>query len=249
MSSAAPRPGLMPRRRRFDPAAATLLVAAICLVAFSLGPRGAASAGAALPTISPEEATARPGPIARGSDADAAWLIGAAAPDLPRLRWLDGRARDRRTIEGRVVVIRSFTNECPFCAATMPALERIHRDYEGRGLLVLGVYHPKPPRPIASADVAEFAASLGLTYPVAVDTDWRLVNRWWLDRTDGEWTSITWIVDGSGTIRAIHPGGEYHEGGGPEHARCRQDAIAIRREIERLLAEGAQPEKGEGGAE
>jgi thiol-disulfide isomerase/thioredoxin len=203
---------------------------------------------AALPTIAPQEAIARAGPIECGADEDGARLIGTAAPDLPRLRWLDGKTRDRRTLAGHVVLIRSFTNECPFCAATMPALEQIHEDYAARGLLVLGVYHPKPPRPVASADVAEFAASLGLTFPVAVDTDWRLVDRWWRKRGDNGWTSITWVLDGDGVIRAVHPGGEYHAGGGPEHARCREDEAAIRAEIERLLGddEGENGDRVEG---
>ncbi len=227
---------------------AAVAIAATALVAVVFG-AFAAPAGAALPTISPEEAAARPGAIARGSDDDAAPLVGTAAPDLPRLRWLDGRTRGRGALEGRVVVIRSFTNECPFCAATMPALERIHQDYADRDLVVLGVYHPKPPRPIASADVAEFVALLGLTFPVAVDTDWRLVDRWWRAASDNGWTSITWILDRSGVIRSVHPGGEYHDGGGPAHARCREDERAIRRTIERLLdepvAHGGKVREGE----
>jgi thiol-disulfide isomerase/thioredoxin len=230
-------------------ACAVLTVVAVgVLIAVVIG-LSAARAGAALPTIPPEDSVVRSGPIARGSDDDAAPLIGAAAPDLPRLRWLDGRPRGRRSLEGHVVVIRSFTNECPFCAATMPALERIRRDYAGRGLVVLGVYHPKPPRPIASADVAEFVASMGATFPVAVDTDWRLVDRWWRATSDNGWTSISWILDRGGVIRYVHPGGEYHEGGGPGHARCRDDERAIRRTIERLLDEDARPNSATGDSE
>jgi thiol-disulfide isomerase/thioredoxin len=194
--------------------------------------------GATLPTTDPAEALSRAGPIGRGDDSDAARLLGIAAPALPELRWLDGRERNARTLEGRVVIIRSFTNECPFCASTMPTLQRLHARYRDRGLTVLGVYHPKPPAPTASEDVAEFARSLGATFPVAVDEDWNLVTRWWKAYSEGTWTSITWVLDRKGVIRWVHPGGEYHdEGGGPSHERCRSDLRGLERLIGELLAD------------
>lgn len=192
---------------------------------------------AGLAVIDAKDALARPGPIDRGDDADAAKLVGTKAPPLPELRWLDGRSRSLDALAGKVVVIRSFTNECPFCASTLPSLEALQKRYAGRDLVVLGVYHPKPPRPVASGDVAAFASSAGVSFPVAVDEDWSLVRRWWKDESDGPWTSITWVLDRKGTIRAVHPGGEYHEGGGAGHERCRADFAELRQTIDRLLAE------------
>jgi len=191
----------------------------------------------ALPTIDPAQAVRRPGPIERGADADTTKLRNAKAPELPELRWLDGESRTLESLEGKVVVLRSFTNECPFCASTLPSLQALHERYAGRGVLVLGVYHPKPPAPVAGEDVAEFARSLGVKFPVAVDEDWSLVRRWWKDFSSGEWTSVTWVLDRQGTIRFVHPGGEYHEGGGRAHAACRSDFAELTRTIERLLAE------------
>lgn len=193
-----------------------------------------------LPTIEPADALARPGPIARGDDADAATLIGMKAPALPKLRWLDGQSRSLEAFEGKVVVIRSFTNDCPFCASTMPSLQALSQRYEDQDVVVLGVYHPKPPARLASRGVAAFAKSLGVTFPVAVDEDWSLVTRWWKDYSAGSWTSITWVLDGTGTIRAVHPGGEYHDGGGADHARCRSDLAELNRTIDKLLAADLQ---------
>ena len=189
-----------------------------------------------LPTIDPKEAATRRGPIERGDDVDTARLIGVKAPALPDLRWLDGEPRSLESLAGQVVVIRSFTNECPFCAATMPSLQALNERYGGR-VVVLGVYHPKPPRSVEAADVAEFAQSLGVTFPVAVDEDWSLVRGWWKDYSAGSWTSITWVLDRKGMIRAVHPGGEYHDSGGKAHAACRADYVKLQRTIDRLLAE------------
>lgn len=195
---------------------------------------GVACAAAPLPTIDPGEAISRPGPIGRGDDAAAAALVGTKAPALPALRWLDGKSRSLAALEGHVVVIRSFTNACPFCASTMPTLQRLHERY-GERVTVLGVYHPKPPAPTAPEDVAGFVKSLKVTFPVAVDEDWSLVRAWWQDLNDAPWTSITWVLDGTGTIRFVHPGGEYHDdGGGPDHERCRSDYKALIEALEKI---------------
>jgi len=191
----------------------------------------------ALPTISPTEAIQRPGPVERGDDSDASAIVGTVPSELPRLYWLDAVPRSLGSLAGNVVVIRSFTNACPFCAATMPALEKIHRDYQGRGVRVLGVYHPKPPRFVTAADVADFSLSLGVSFPIAVDSEWQLVQSWWLGTTKSTWTSVTWVLDGTGTVRYVHPGGEYHPDGGEHHERCRKDERVLRRVIEQLLAE------------
>ena len=102
---------------------------------------------------------------------------------------------------------------------------------------MLGVFHPKPPRPATIGEAAGAARELGATFPVAVDPDWALVNAWWLHRTPGTWTSITWVLDRRGRIRWVHPGGEYHAGGGAEHAQCRNDEASLRKTIAALLAE------------
>ncbi len=175
--------------------------------------------------------------VPRGNDADARALIGQPAPPLPSLAWVDGKARSIQSLAGQVVVIRNFTTGCPFCSAALPALERIHQDWKGKKVVVLGVFHPKPARPATVAEAAAAARSLGVTFPVAVDPDWSLVNAWWLDRTAGTWTSVTWVLDRRGRIRFVHPGGEFHTGGGAEHAQCRSDEAELRKTIAALVAE------------
>jgi peroxiredoxin len=179
----------------------------------------------------------RAGPINRGADADAQALLGKPAPALPALRWLDGKPRTVRSLRGQVVVIRNFTNGCPFCATTVPALEALHRELGPRGVQVLGVYHPKPPRPVSDDEARGHARALGASFPVAVDPDWALVKAWWLDLGASQWTSVTWVLDRKGRVRWVHPGGEYHGGGGAAHAQCRDDASQLRELIETLLRE------------
>src|SRR5262245_12975794 len=225
-------------RRQWREATIGAVMACRFLMALLLAAGGAlAPSRADLPAISPDEAVSRPGPIARGGDAAALALIGTKPPALPDIQWLDGRKRDLATLSGHVVLIRSFTSGCPFCAASLPTLQAMHDEYAPRGLMVLGVYHPKPKRPVASEDVARFASTLGATFPIGIDPGWRLVENWWLARARTDWTSVTWVLGRDGRIRYVHPGGEYHASGGRDHDRCRADERELRATLERLLGE------------
>jgi thiol-disulfide isomerase/thioredoxin len=207
-------------------------------IAFLLVTAAAVSLSRAdLATIAPAEALSRPGPIGRGGDAGGKALVGTKPPEFPAIRWLDGRARNLETLSGRVVLVRSFTSGCPFCAASLPTLQVLHDVYATRGLVVLGVYHPKPKRPVASEEVARFARAFGSTFPIGIDPDWRFLENWWPGPMEPDWTSVTWILGRDGLVRYVHPGGEYHAGGGRDHDRCRADERDLRATIERLLRE------------
>jgi len=107
------------------------------------------------------------------------------------------------------------------------ATRRRNRDIDDRKTVAVrraeGRADETRPPPPSIVGRREFASSARVTFPVAVDEDWSLVRRWWKDYSAGGWTSITWVLDKHGTIRAVHPGGEHHEGGGRDHARCRSD--------------------------
>ena len=140
-------------------------------------------------------------------------LIGQTAPALQLRRWLHSPPIDMADLRGKVVLLRWWTQGCPFCEATAPALPKLQAEYGSRGLVVLGIYHPKPPG------------------------DWTALKRWWLQR-DRAFTSVSFVVDRSGVIRYVHPGGEFHEGnqgGMPTHDACRRDYRAIDAEIAMLL--------------
>ena len=94
-------------------------------------------------------------------------LIGSQAPAWGALRWLQSEPMKLGELRGRVVLVRWWTETCPFCAASAPALRELHDTYQGRGLVVVGMYHPKPRgRRVA---VASVAADLR---PRHLDTAW-----------------------------------------------------------------------------
>ena len=149
-------------------------------------------------------------------------LIGTVPPRWEVSDWLDGRPLELESLRGRVVLVRWWTGpECPHCRAVGPYLNDWHERYGPRGLTVLGFYHHKSRGPLQTDNVRRLASALGFRFPVAVDRDWRTLRRWWLAGPERGYTSVTFLIDRSGRIRDIHPGGSYSRA---EAARL-EDAI------------------------
>lgn len=169
-------------------------------------------------------------------------LIGVAAPPFQFDAWLNTEPLSLEDLEGRVVLVRWWTDTCPFCASSSPALRALHEEYADSGLTLIGVFHPKAGRddPLDVARVERAVEAREFRFPVAVDWDWRnkTLKEWWLTGPDRPATSVTFILDKTGVIRFVHPGMEYHDDDGSEqHAMCTYDMGRIRAAIEGLLAE------------
>jgi len=168
--------------------------------------------------------------------------IGVAAPSFEFEGWLNSQPFSLEDLRGQVVLVRWWTETCPFCASSAPALRSIHEQYSPQGLTVIGVYHPKADRdgPLDMARVERAVEARELDFPIAIDWDWRngVLADWWLTGPERPATSVTFLLDRSGVIRFVHPGMEYHDpNGAGGHAMCAADMVGIRTEIERLLAE------------
>lgn len=168
-------------------------------------------------------------------------LIGSRAqPFSPDLRWLSQPIESLESLRGKVVLVRFWTDECPFCEASAPGLMRLHERYADEGLVVIGVFHPKPRgEPIDMQALTSRAAQLELEVPIAIDRHWSTLDSWWLRRGEGarRATSTSFLIDAEGRVRWIHPGPEFHPDGPGDHDQCRQDFADAQRAVELLLAE------------
>jgi thiol-disulfide isomerase/thioredoxin len=153
-------------------------------------------------------------------------LIGTAPRDWEVSEWVQGGPLRLQDLRGRAVLVRFWTGpECPYCRTSAPYLTDWHARYGPDGLVVVGLYHHKSAGPVTTRRVAELARGLGFRFPVGIDQDWRTLRRWWLDGRDRDYTSVTFLLDRQGVIRAIHPGGAY----------TRDEAARLEAEIRRLL--------------
>jgi hypothetical protein len=215
-----------------------MLLSMIALTLVGLSPTRADALGNglsnAVATPSIETAAVEPAPSA-SSDPDLGEdLLGRRAPKWTFDRWLRSKPLALERLQGKVVLIRWWTEGCHFCAATLPVLEDLRHDARYRDLVVIGVFHPKPPRAVSDQHVLATADRLGFKGPIAVDTKWATLERYWLDgHPERNWTSVSFLIDRDGIIRWVHGGGEYHPSDDPLHARC---AVQYR-DLERALDE------------
>lgn len=137
-------------------------------------------------------------------------LVGAPAREFLNITWLDGQPRALADLRGQVVLVRFWTDTCPYCKRTAPRLRQLDRELRGRGLTVLGLYHPKPRgRAVAPDEVAATVREWSLEFPVGLDAAWSTVDAWWLTTGDRDATSATFLIDRRGVVRLVHPGPEY----------------------------------------
>jgi len=171
-------------------------------------------------------------------------VLGQPAPDWGQHRWVQGGPLSLADLRGKVVLVRFFMSpECPYCRGTAPSLNELHRQFGPEGLVVVGMFTPKPrPRPTPVKEVRDYVEAYGFRFPVAVDDDWSALRALWLDRVpDAAFTSSSLLIDKRGIVRHVHPGGTFAPDGPDTQAR--RDYEAMRAAIEKLLAETAGPQE------
>jgi peroxiredoxin len=154
------------------------------------------------------------------------------------MRWVQGGPLGLADLRGKVVLIRFFMDaRCPLCRGTAPALNEFDRDFGPEGLVVIGIYTPKPrPRPTKVNEVRGYVKAFGFRFPVAVDAEWSALRRLWLDRVPkSEYTSVSLLIDRDGIVRHVQLGGLYAKDA--KDPQGRRDYDAMRAEIITLLAE------------
>jgi peroxiredoxin len=119
-----------------------------------------------------------------------ALTIGTPAPDfaLPRL---DGGQLRLSDLRGRPVLVNFWASWCAPCRSEMPALDRVAREYEDAGLVVVGVNQLEDPQ-----TVSQFVQEFSLSFPIALDRD-GVASRDW--RVYG--IPQTYLVGPDGVIR------------------------------------------------
>ena len=164
-------------------------------------------------------------------------LIGKPASEWRTLEWLNSQPLKLSELEDKVVLIRWWTETCPFCSRSAPALNEFHETFKDKGLVVIGMYHPKPPGPRRQKALEKAVKRLGFEFPIALDMDWGTLRRYWLAKGKHRWTSVSFLIDKRGKIRYIHPGGEYYKGDNEAQTEAERDYDELKAMIEKLIAE------------
>ena len=116
--------------------------------------------------------------------------VDAPAPDF-RLQDLEGREVTLGALRGRPVLLVFGTTWCPYCREEIPRIKEIYAKGRGKNLEVLNIYINETEK-----KVGEFAARYALPYPVLLDRDGKVAEKYQV-----RGVPMIVLVDGQGTIK------------------------------------------------
>jgi len=116
--------------------------------------------------------------------------VDAPAPDF-RLQDLKSREVTLGGLRGRPVLLVFGTTWCPYCREEIPRIKEIYAKGSAKNLEVLNIYINE-----SEKKVGEFAARHALPYPVLLDRDGKVAERYQV-----RGVPMIVLVDGQGTIK------------------------------------------------
>jgi len=198
-------------------AAAIGLIVISGLVVIAVVTRGAMSPDPSESSASPVPPGMSNPPTDVGSDVSSLDSESPALPDRglhPELRSIDGWLQTDVTsleeLRGRVVAVQFWTFGCSNCKATLPHMQQLYAEYRDRGFEIVGIHAPEFAYEAEVDNVVEAAEELGVSWPIALDTERRTFH-YWQEGTRAFWPRI-YLLDRNGHVRYDHIGeGRYDE--------------------------------------
>ncbi|MGH7723652.1 MAG: redoxin family protein [Candidatus Dormibacteria bacterium] len=119
--------------------------------------------------------------------------------------WLNSPPLTVSGLRGRVVLVDFWTFSCVNCVRTFPHLEHLEQTYSARGLVIVGVHSPEFDFEKVAANVAAAVRRLGVTWPVALDSQMSTWNAY-----ANQYWPAEYLIDQQGRVAYIHYGeGDY----------------------------------------
>ncbi|WP_420439939.1 redoxin domain-containing protein [Candidatus Poriferisodalis sp.] len=180
------------------------------------------------PGESPQTATAEtaaPAPTTTTEPLEPIPVLGTAFT-LSRLDgWLNTDATSLEEIreENEITVVQFWTFGCRNCKNTLDALGELYADFGDQGVEIVGVHAPEFAYEADVDNIIDAAAQLGVTWPIALDTQKHNFHVWQEGPT-GYWPRV-YVIDSDNQIRFDRRG---------DSPRKYEELYQI---VERLLAE------------
>jgi cytochrome c biogenesis protein CcdA/thiol-disulfide isomerase/thioredoxin len=122
-------------------------------------------------------------------------------------QWLNTPPLQPADISGKVVLVNFWTYSCINCLRALPHVRAWAETYRDRGLVVVGVHTPEFAFEKDAANVGRAIKSLGIGYPVAIDSDFAI----WRAFNNRAWPAL-YFIGADGRLRHQVLGeGEYEQ--------------------------------------
>lgn len=130
--------------------------------------------------------------------------------------WVNSQPLTLKELKGKVVLIRWWTGpDCPHCLSSLPLLQTWQERFRDDGLMVVGLYHHKGPGRAHAEDVDRMVSDRSITFPVAIDWEWKTLKHWYLDHHPADFTSISLLIGRDGVLRFVQERGDLADGNAP----------------------------------
>ena len=129
-----------------------------------------------------------------------------AAPEFQGLvGWVNSDPRTMASLRGQVVLIDFWTYSCVNCVHTIPHLQALQAKYASAGFTIVGVHSPEFDFEKSPSNVSGAVKRLGVTWPVALDSNMATWNAW-----GNRYWPAEYLVDKGGRVAYYHFGeGDY----------------------------------------
>lgn len=111
-------------------------------------------------------------------------------------QWLNTQPPQPQDLRGKVVLVNFWTYSCINSLRTLPYIKAWFDRYKDSGLAIVGVHTPEFGFEKDLANVQEATASLGVNYPVALDSDYGI----WRAFDNSAWPSF-YFIEPDGKLR------------------------------------------------
>ncbi|MFK2878516.1 redoxin family protein [Rhodanobacter hydrolyticus] len=129
----------------------------------------------------------------------------ATAPDFTGIdHWINSPPLTMAGLHGKVVLVDFWAYSCINCVREMPHVEHLYETYKDKGLVVVGVHSPEFDFEKNPSDVTAAVQRLGITYPVAMDSEHATWSAW-----QNQFWPAEYLIDQNGQLI----GHQYGEGG------------------------------------
>lgn len=130
--------------------------------------------------------------------------------------WINSQPLEKTDLLGKVVLIDFWTYSCINCLRTLPYVKAWAEKYKDNNFVVIGVHTPEFAFEKKLKNVEKAVHDLGLNYPIAVDSDYKIWNAF-----QNEYWPAHYFIDHTGKIRHFHFG----EGSYDKSEKVIQDLI------------------------
>jgi cytochrome c biogenesis protein CcdA/thiol-disulfide isomerase/thioredoxin len=152
------------------------------------------------------------------------------------IAWLNSPPLSAESLRGKVVLIDFWTYSCINCLRELPYVKAWAQKYGPAGLVIIGVHTPEFAFERVVGNVQKAIKDLGVTYPVAVDSDYKI----WGAFNNQYWPAL-YFIDGTGTLRHHHFGeGEYDDSERIIKQLLKENGATVAAGLAEVSAQGVQ---------